>query len=67
MSYITRVENHGTIVLVVLNDRPQPVVFDHRMFRHMAEAREGDLRGECSLEDSEDGPMLVFEDEDDAY
>jgi hypothetical protein len=63
---IVGIEDHGTIVLVSLaetEDAPaQSVVFDARSFRELTDAREGDLRGECHLEYSEDGPpVLVFD------
>lgn len=68
MSFVTGVEDCGTIVLVTLNDRPTPVTFDHSMFRHMAEARMDEdgnvnLRGECSVEEYEGAEVLVFEKE----
>lgn len=68
MSHITRVRNYGTIVLVDLNDKPVPIVFDHRMFTHMAEARmnsEGnvDLKGECHVEEHDGQQTLVFDED----
>ena len=68
MSHITSVEDHGTIVLVHLNDRPQPVAFDHRMFDNLAEARMNsdgkvDLKGECHVEEHEGQEMLVFDED----
>jgi len=61
VSKISDIQDHGSIVLVSLDDRPEAVAFDARSFREMADARGGDLRGECHLEFSEDGPpVLVF-------
>ena len=68
MSHITSVESHGTIVLVFLNDRPQPVAFDHRMFSNMVNARlrannNVDLSGECHVEEHEGQQTLVFDED----
>lgn len=64
---ITDIQNHGSIILVYLEGGgapAKPVVFDHRSFREMVEERGGDLRGECHLEYSEDGPALLVFDAD---
>jgi len=63
---ITDIQDQGTIVVVFLaesEDAPaERVVFDHRSFSELVEARKGDLQGECHLEYSEDGPpVLVFD------
>ena len=65
MATITSVDDGGTIVTVGLSDGAI-VHFDHSSFRHLVEARQGDLRGECELSETEDGePILVFENEPD--
>jgi len=66
---ITEVEDHGTIVqLLVRDERGKicPVNFDHRMFRHAVEAR-GAARivGQAvTVERRETGETLVFDDEE---
>jgi hypothetical protein len=62
---IADIQDQGTIVLVYLEGDgapDKPVVFDHRSFRELTDARGGDLRGRCHVEYSEDGPpVLVFD------
>jgi hypothetical protein len=42
---ITKVENHGTIIIVWIENEEDsiPIYFDHRPFGHMAEAEGGDI------------------------
>ena len=66
---ITPVEDHGTIVQVLVSgDQGHiwPVNFDHRMFRHMVEARgpERIVSQAVTLEQREDGEVLVCDDEE---
>jgi len=62
---IADIQDHGSIVLIYLEGAgapDKPITFDHRSFRELTDARAGDLRGECHLEFSEDGPpVLVFD------
>ena len=66
---ITQIEGHGTIVqLLVRGERGKicPVNFDHRMFRHVVEARGAErIVGQAvTVERRETGEMLVFDDEE---
>jgi len=66
---ITEVEDHGTIVQVLVRaERGQicPVNFDHRMFRHLVEARgpERIVGQAVTVERPDDGEVLVFDDDD---
>lgn len=66
MLHIIGIEDHGSIVRVVLGDTSagyvSDVCFDRRMFWAMATDRRGDLRGEVRVEqDEEGGQRLIFE------
>jgi hypothetical protein len=64
---ITQIEDHGTIVQVLVSGElggVYAVNFDHRMFWHMVEARGAErITGQAvTVEQPEDGEVLVFDD-----